>query len=374
MLRVVALPSAVASFTVWRLCTSDSDAVFDIDTVHAPYRAAIARETAAASAPPLPSAYAAARPLARGLRYAFDPRRVAACRGGATDVCRPLAHDAATARWCARAAAAPRGPAHDALARALVAAGLTLSEAQARLGAPACHLLSTAQWASLLEGLVPARRPGGARPLALDVGAAAGDVTASLAPLFAATRALEVSPALARALEARGFRARAGGADGRVSRARLAALGLAPDDGGGFDAVFALNVVDRVADAPGFVRGLLDATAPGGALVIALPLPHYARAWRAEEEEERATADGGAAGDDGAWARRHGLAIRGDTWEAAAASAADALRRETGLPIARLARAPYISQGWWTPPWRDDGGCEPLCVLDDAIFVIRKPP
>ena len=31
----------------------------------------------------------------------------------------------------------------------------------APLGAPACHLLSTAQWASLLEGLVPGlRRPG----------------------------------------------------------------------------------------------------------------------------------------------------------------------------------------------------------------------
>ena len=141
MLRVVALPSAVASFTVWRLCTSDSDELFDIDTVHAPYRAAIARETAAASAPPLPSAYDAARPLARALRYDFDARRVAACRGGAADVCRPLAHDAATARWCALAAQAPRGPAHDALARALVASGLTLPEAQARLGAPACHLL-----------------------------------------------------------------------------------------------------------------------------------------------------------------------------------------------------------------------------------------
>eukprot|EP00966_Prymnesium_polylepis_P172690 3993759-Prymnesium_polylepis.1 len=78
------------------------------------------------------------------------------------------------------------------------------------------------------------------------------------------------------------------------------------------------------------------------------------------------------AADDSAWARCHGLAIQGDTWEAAAASAVECLQCETGLPVARYARAPYVCRGWTQTPW---GGAdqEPLYVLDGGIFVIRKP-
>ena len=42
MLRVVALPSAVAGVTVWRLLYSESEEFYDADTVHAPLRERVA--------------------------------------------------------------------------------------------------------------------------------------------------------------------------------------------------------------------------------------------------------------------------------------------------------------------------------------------
>jgi SAM-dependent methyltransferase len=349
LLRVFALPSAVAGITVWRLLTTDSEEFYDADSVHTALRT---KAAAVQTPPPLPSAYAPQQPLAHSLRYAFDAGAIAACDCRAA--AQRIAFDDETAEWCDRIVTSPLGPAHDIAVRALITLGYSPIDAQALLGEPSCHLLSTAQWRCLLQDLLPA-----GQPRALDVGAAVGHVTGSLAPLFASMSAVEISPVLVDTLRARGYSA-AMTTGGRISRAHLTDAGLWPADGRGFDAVFAINVVDRVEGAADFVRGLLDATAPGGVLVLAMPLPYHARQWTDD------------AVDDTAWARRHGLAIEGSTWEAAAASAVECLQRETGLPVARLARAPYVCRGWAQTPW---GGAdqEPLYVLDGALFVIRKP-
>ncbi|HEX8389203.1 MAG TPA: bifunctional 2-polyprenyl-6-hydroxyphenol methylase/3-demethylubiquinol 3-O-methyltransferase UbiG [Sphingomonas sp.] len=98
---------------------------------------------------------------------------------------------------------------------------------------------------------------------ALDVGCGAGLLAEPLARLGAAVTGIDAAPELVEA-----------------ARAHAAAQGLAIDyraggvdavAGGRFDLVCSLEVVEHTADPAAFVRGLADAVADGGLLIMSTP-------------------------------------------------------------------------------------------------------
>jgi SAM-dependent methyltransferase len=190
------------------------------------------------------------------------------------------------------------------------------------------HLLSTAQWGSLL-GLSPL---GGGR--LLDVGAACGDVTASLAPLFDAITVTEVNRPMVRRLRRRGWEAH-----------RLDVT-VTDVPGAPFDVVTALNVLDRCSHPVSLLHRLIACTAPGGLLVVSVPLPHRP-VWY---QGPRLTPP------------HEALPIEGDDFDSAHRSFAAAVDA-AGASVVALARAPYVSGG---------DRRRPVYVLDDAIVVARR--
>lgn len=191
------------------------------------------------------------------------------------------------------------------------------------------HLLSTPQW-QLLLGPVTKRRES-----LLDVGAGSGDLTAALAALFPRIHTTEVSRPMARRLRRRGFTC-----DWRdVSETGI---------DGSYDAVSCLNVLDRCKRPRTLLRTLAGAVAPGGALILATPLPFdpfYFDGPRTLEPAER-------------------LDAPGPGWE----SALNQLVNEVGsqLPnwrLTRFSRAPYLS-------WGDSR--RPYYVHDDAVLIWRR--
>jgi SAM-dependent methyltransferase len=188
------------------------------------------------------------------------------------------------------------------------------------------HLLSTAQWHSLLGD--------DGRGRLLDVGAACGDVTARLAPLFESVVVTEVNRPMARRLRRRGWRTHR--------------LDLTVHDvpGAPFDVVTALNVLDRCSHPASLLRRLVATTAPGGLVVVSMPLPHRP-VWY----------DGPRLADP-----REFLPIAGDDFEAGCRSLA-ALVEHAGTTVVALARAPYLSGG---------DRRRSLYTLDDAIVVARR--
>ncbi len=173
----------------------------------------------------------------------------------------------------------------------------------------------------------------------LDVGAGSGGVTATLASFASELVATETSGPAVRRLRARGYRAHL-----LDLTEASAALAMGPEP---FDVVACLNVLDR-AERP---RALLDAAlghlAPGGALIVATPLPYVPLHFR-----------GG---------RRvvplEPLPITGSSWEAAARSTAERVLEPAGLEVTAIARTPYFSAG---------DAAYPLHVLDAAIFVCTR--
>jgi 2-polyprenyl-3-methyl-5-hydroxy-6-metoxy-1,4-benzoquinol methylase len=132
----------------------------------------------------------------------------------------------------------------------------------------------------------------------LDVGAGSGHITECFAPLFKRVFATEISRMLVWRLEQRGFTAALQPATGPPTSATFeAAEGF--DGRELFGTVVALNVLDRVPNSREFLKpGLVPLMAPGGRLVIALPLPYHAKRW---------VPDGARGGDGGDWAAQHAL-------------------------------------------------------------------
>lgn len=195
------------------------------------------------------------------------------------------------------------------------------------LGMYAMHVLETAQWQRLLG-------PPEGRGL-LDVGAGSGDVTATLAPLFAEVATIETSWAMARRLRHRGY---------RCFRVDVVETGVpeAP-----WDTISCLNVLDRCARPLSLLERLRDALAEDGRLVVSMPLPYSPIVF-----------EGGVTHDP-----TEPLPLADvESWEAGAAALVERVLAPARLRVERLARAPYVSAG---------DVDHPLYVLDDVIVVCR---
>ncbi len=122
------------------------------------------------------------------------------------------------------------------------------------LGTYPLFLLSTTQWGDLLG---PA-----ARGRMLDVGAACGDVTERLASLVDSVTATEVNRPMVRRLRRRGI------------DAHHLDLTVQDPPAAAYDLVTALNVLDRCERPVTLLHRLADLVAPGGHLVVSVPLPY----------------------------------------------------------------------------------------------------
>jgi SAM-dependent methyltransferase len=195
------------------------------------------------------------------------------------------------------------------------------------LGTYPLFLLSTDQWRGLLGG-----DPGGRL---LDVGAAAGDVTSTLAPLFDHVVTTDISRPMVRRLRERGFEAH------RVD------LTTTDVPGTPFDAVALLNVLDRCEQPLTLLRRAVEVLEPGGHLLLALPLPYRPCYYRGPIVRFPAAQ----------------LPLSGATWVGDADSLS-ALLATFGLTVETVARAPYLSGGDRTNLYYE---------LDATVVVARKP-
>lgn len=235
-----------------------------------------------------------------------------------------LGRDAATEAWLADVGARPHGFVTGALV-SLLARFESIYEVHGRLGAYPMRLLSAEQLA-LLIGSGPHGRW-------LDVGAGAGYVTSELAPAFSEVHCTETAAQLRRRLAARGF---------RVHDVDLSAASLSQR----FDVVSCFNVLDRTARPLALLRGLAGQLAPGGRVLLSMPLPpsphvHVPGGTVAPSERLPATPRG---------------------FEAAARVLTEALLLPRGFQVERFTRVPYLSRG--------DGGA-PYYALDAALWVLR---
>ena len=205
-------------------------------------------------------------------------------------------------------------------------------DAYGYLGMYDMHLLSLAQWRTLLE--LPESPQ--SRGTFLDVGAGRGDITACLTPYYALSMATELSPPLRRDLPDRGFRV----LDRDLCRQAL-------DSDACFDLITCLNVIDRVAYPKTLLSHLRDGLAQEGRLVIAVPLPlrpHVDRGRNTVSQEEPLPR----CSDEG--------------FEPQANSLVEKLLLPLGLRVVRMARAPYVCQG---------DAHRSMYVLDDLLVVCR---
>lgn len=153
----------------------------------------------------------------------------------------------AARRFVDRSIQAPHGAARTRLHRML---GRVLSDFDVNglLGMYPLHLLDSAGFERLLG-----RNHAGL----LDVGAGNGDVTRELLPLAARVQVAERSWAMRRVLRQRGFEV----------------VGESTAADGTFAVVSCLNVLDRTDRPRTLLRDLADRVAPGGKLMLSMPLP-----------------------------------------------------------------------------------------------------
>ena len=189
------------------------------------------------------------------------------------------------------------------------------------------RLLSTAQWRRLLG-------EGGAR--LLDVGAGDGEVTRQIAPLFTETVATEMSMPMVRRLRSKGY------------AAHHCDIAFDPiDDPGGFDVVALQNVIDRTTHPLRLIENAFQLLAPGGRVVIAVPLPispvvYVGTAWLDPAER---------------------LPVGAPDFESAVTALYEEVLVPCGCRVTALTRAPYLCSGT---------AREPVEVLDDVIFVLER--
>jgi len=240
-----------------------------------------------------------------------------------------LSLDADTRAWLDAALDRPHGRVRELLRRGL---GHVVSpfDANGLLGTCPMRVLGTDQARQLLGGRVGGRL--------LDIGAGNGDVTAELAPLFDEVVTTELAAPMARRLSRRGLR----------SHAVDLSCDALPEPGP-FDAVALLNVLDRTRYPSTLLDRALGLLAPGGLLIVAVPLPlsptAFVGAASVDPEEPLPEA-------------------RGEGFEAAVNALWDGLFAPRALRLECLTRVPYLSGG---------GRSRPVYVLDDALFVCRAP-
>jgi len=186
------------------------------------------------------------------------------------------------------------------------------------------HLLGTEQWRALL----------GPQPIArhLDVGAGAGEVTRTIAPLVGETVTTETSRFMARNLRRLGF---------ACIRTDVAESGLPFP---GYDLVTCLNVIDRCSRPKTLLSRVLSGLAPGGRVVISTPLPLDAFVYDGPHSLDPAEA----------------LLVTSRTWEGALSELVENVLEPLGLEVMTVSRVPYLCRG---------DAAQPLYVLDDALMV-----
>lgn len=225
-------------------------------------------------------------------------------------------------------ATAHRPGRHVWLARRLLRPFLSDFALNGLFGTYPLFLLGTDHWRELLGD-----RAGGRM---LDVGAAAGDVTATLAPLFDTVVTTDTAWPMVRRLQRRGWESHC--------------LDIA--DGPGpwtepFDTVALLNVLDRTSDAPTLLNEAVRACRPGGTVLVAIALPyspwHYLGGIPLRP--------------------RHRLSMEGDDFAGDLRRLTDFVLPAAGLDPLRWVRTPYVSVG-------QQG--ESAYRLDCAVVVCRR--
>jgi SAM-dependent methyltransferase len=222
------------------------------------------------------------------------------------------------------------------LAHAFLRGLLTDYDVNGLLGTYRLFLLSSAQWATVLDGVAGGRL--------LDVGAGSGDVTARMAPSFAAVHTVETSRPMVRRLRRHGFVAH------QVDISRT------PAPGAPYDSVALLNVLDRSARPAGLLAAAKNALADDGVLIVSMPLPmqpFYQRGARTLDPVEV-------------------LPAVGMTWEAAARSLAEDVLVPGGFTVIRLTRAPYLSGGDRHAPFYELDAVVIVAVLNDRRATRRS--
>ncbi len=192
------------------------------------------------------------------------------------------------------------------------------------LGVYPMHILGTEQWEHLL----------GRGSRLLDVGAGNGDVTVQLAPLFDEVRVTETSKQMAKRLRKRGYACQGGD------------LAKEKVEGGPYDVITLLNVLDRCDQPLTLLANLRTALRDGGRLVIALVLPYRPFVY------------------DGGQSRSplERLPITGANFERSVNELVESALLPLGFEIEAVSRVPYLSGG---------DAHRPLYELDDVILVCR---
>ena len=189
------------------------------------------------------------------------------------------------------------------------------------------YLLSTAHWQALLG------RDAGGR--LLDIGAAGGDVTRQLAPLYDEVVATDVSRPMVRRLRHAGFDAR---------RTDLIRDSLDEEP---FDTVALLNVLDRCDQPNTMLHRAIEAGREGATILLSIPLPydpwHYTGSLPMRP--------------------RRPLPLGGRTFADDLATLVDTVLPDAGLTVRRTIRTPYVSAG---DRRRQD------YRLDAAVIVARR--
>ncbi len=197
-------------------------------------------------------------------------------------------------------------------------------DADGWLGTHPMALLGPRSW----EALAGAHRGG----RLLDVGAGSGDVTLQARELFETVVTTETSRPMARRLRSRGL--------------ACYTVDLAREPlpvGAAFDVVSLLNVLDRCDRPRSLLRAGLGPLAPGGQLLVSVPLP------------ARPHVDVGSHTVD----PDEPLGGHGEAWEEALVDLVESTLEPAGLAVARVARAPYLSLG-----------AQGLHALDAALIVL----
>ncbi len=176
----------------------------------------------------------------------------------------------------------------------------------------------------------------------LDVGAGDGNVTIQAAEFFEVVCATEVSVPMLMRLSSRGF------CTVRCEQLKSESFGE-----GMYDAVFLLNLLDRVSRPTDIIHNAKRLLSPDGLLVIAVVLPwcpFVERGTKKLPPDERLSMDGG-------WC------CEGASFEQSLEKFVVNVLEPIGLDLVRWSKLPYLCAG---------DHIKPYYVLHDAVLVLKQ--
>ncbi|GBG31051.1 Methyltransferase-like protein 9 [Hondaea fermentalgiana] len=306
-----------------------------------------------------PKTMAAPRTAAAKLRYGAGQALQEAARSRGVRFCELHADDA-TRRFVDTA---PVAPPSQALAHRVLSLFMSYYDANAALGIYPLHLFSQPQWTQLMReaDLLPT---GSAENVSkrfsrvLDIGAGDGSMAQELLlPLADEVHATETASRMAALARKRGI---------DCKEIDVSAPDAGRELGSDFDLVCIFNVLDRTARPLSLLRTASELLAPGGACVIASPLPMrqicFDGSLKRQPDETLPMPD-----PRSPELAAYSSATDNDNWDAYAyAFMFDFLPQHApGLRLDTFTRLPYLSGG---------DLAEPLIEYDDIAVVLRKDP